>query len=250
MKRLVLSASVVGFLVIVSCGKETPESKTFKKFKSGDAAAKAAALNEMATFKDKVDQVSPYLVKGMADSERSVRLSAVRAASALSADGESVLKQVQELASTDSDGEVRAAALECAITVAPDEPSTGESVKRALGGDLAMAKEALRVVMPKVGEGVSAKDVAGVMLKAIEQGKPRDQTDVLFMLASTFGTVGKKAADAAPVLESCMEAAKVDPNVKAVLKVMVRAVNGKATAQEVTDAVDALMAASVEDPAP
>lgn len=242
MRRLVQCASVLGLLFMVSCGKETPESKVFKKFNSGDAAAKDAALNEMVGFKDQVDRVAPYLVKGMAHSEKNVRLSAVRAASALNASSEAVLKQVQKLASSDSEAEVRGAALECAITVAPDDASTGELIRSALGDEnLEVAKEALRVVMPKVGEGVSAKDVAGVLLKAVKDGDARDQTDVVFTLATSFGALGKKAADAAPVLESCAAAAKVDPKVKEVVTVLILVVNGKATADQLNATLNVLM---------
>lgn len=242
MGRFVQCASVLGLLFMVSCGKETPQSKVFKMFDSAkDAAAKESALSQMAGLKAQAGKVAPYLVKGMGDETASVRLAAVQAAAALEIDGGAVLKKIGSLATSDSDPQVRAAALQCAVTVAPDDSDTAQMVSDALGhDDLAIAKSAALVLMSKAGNGVDVKDLAGVLLKAVKDGTKEDQAQVVFALSSGLGMLGKKAAAAVPVLNEAATAAK-DGKVKAAIKELAAVIQGKSTMEKMTPLLNALM---------
>ena len=227
MKRILTAA--VALLFITSCGKETELDLTIKQFKKGDAKAREAAINKMGAAGDQAKKVVPYVVKGMSDESKEVRLAAIGVLPALKDSAGSAFKKVRELAAEGKDQDVRVAAIHCLVGVVPDDPATGELLLKATEDENpAVSLAAGRALLTKGDTSEeTAKALAVVIHQAILYGKEQDQKDASGEMSLTLATMGESAKAAVQELDACVAEAKVSPKVKPVLEATLKVIQGK-----------------------
>jgi hypothetical protein len=234
-RGIVFLTGISGLFFLCSCGQKDP---AWSDLRSGDATKRADAVAQLAGKPDQAEKVIPVIVKALADESEGVRVAAVEGLAGLKNIPDTAKTKVKEAAASDSSTKVRKAAIGALVTVAPGDPTTVETLKKAMNdAAFEVAMEGCLKMTFVTDKGPAAKEVAEFLKRAVKEGKELEVLNVLQTSAVLLAQLGKKAAPAKTALEALLENPKLPERMKPVIEATISAIDGQGSMEDVMRAV-------------